>query len=163
MSVNGTLVDDDEWQVVRQSELKSRDQARIIEAPRFVLVALTEARATRERLTDRLPNAPALQSRAGTWIAPRNLRRAFRELRSDPELIDALRDTGIEPDRLTHHVLRRTAATLWAKHHGNLRAAQDVLGHSDIRTTRDSYAGEAYRVVGDASVLDRILGDGSAA
>ncbi|GAA1637555.1 tyrosine-type recombinase/integrase [Microbacterium flavum] len=112
VSVSGTLVDDEVWRVVRQSELKSRDQARIIEAPRFVLAALAEARSTRESLTDRLPIAPALQSRAGTWIAPRNLRRAFRHLRSDSELIEALRATGIEPDRLTHHVLRRTAATL---------------------------------------------------
>lgn len=163
VSVNGTLVDDEVWRVVRQSELKSRDQARIIEAPRFVLAALAEARATREDLVSRLPHAPALQSRAGTWIAPRNLRRAFRDLRDDPALIEALRSTGIDASLLTHHVLRRTAATLLAKHHGNLRGAQDMLGHSDIRTTRDSYAGEAYRVVGDASVLDEILGDGNAA
>ncbi|MBW9110173.1 site-specific integrase [Microbacterium ureisolvens] len=163
VSVNGTLVDDVGWQVVRQAELKSRDQARIIQAPRFVLAALAEARAVRDSVTGRLPNAPALQSRAGTWIAPRNLRRAFRELRDDPELVDALEATGIEPRALTHHVLRRTAATLLAKHDGNLRGAQDMLGHSDIRTTRDSYAGEAYRVVGDATVLDEILGDGNAA
>lgn len=163
VSISGTLVDDDVWQVVRQAELKSRDQARIIEAPRFVLAALAEARSTHEDLTSRLPNAPALQSRAGTWIAPRNLRRAFRDLRQEPDLVEALSSTGINPSQLTHHVLRRTAATLLAKHHGNLRGAQDMLGHSDIRTTRDSYAGEAYRVVGDASVLDQILGDGDAA
>lgn len=163
VSVNGTLVDDEAWHVVRQPELKSRDQARIIEAPRFVLAALAEARATRDDLMSRLPDAPALQSRAGTWIAPRNLRRAFRELRNDAELVEALAASGIERHQLTHHVLRRTAATLLAKHHGNLRAAQDMLGHSDIRTTRDSYAGEAYRVVGDATVLDHILGDGDAA
>jgi site-specific recombinase XerC len=151
------MVDDEDWQYVRQEELKSREQARLIQLPRFALAALNEAHASQ---TDgnRGPMAPAIQGRAhGKFIAPRNVRRSLRDLRTDPELGEALAVTGLTQEVLIPHVLRRTAATLVAKSTGNLRASRELLGHADENTTRRSYAGEAYQVVGSAALLDDIL------
>jgi len=160
--VTGTLIDDENNRVVRQDELKGREQARRIEFPLDGIVAriLSEARAACSSVQSRQPEAPAIQSRSGTWVSPRNIRRALRSLRNDPDLVHELKRTKLAPSDLTPHIFRRTAATLLAQAMGNLAGAQTLLGHSDSRTTRNSYAGVAYRAVGDAALLDTLLGGG---
>lgn len=158
ISVTGTLIDDEDWHVVRQEELKNREQARIIELPAFALAQLAEARAACQTVPSRLPTAPAIPGRTPGWVHPRNVRRSLRDIRLDRELAAALEASGISPSLLKPHVLRKTASTLIAQVTGDLKESQALLGHADERTTRAAYAGEAYRRVGSASVLDKLLG-----
>lgn len=159
LSVTATMVEDDEYHLIRQDELKGRDQARVIELPRFAIAALEEARASCLDVPSRLPQAPALPGRGPSHINPRSIRRALRNARAHEALGLSLASTGMEPDEVIPHLLRRTAATLVAQATGSLEQASTMIGHSHIATTRTSYAGAAYRRVGSASILDRILGD----
>jgi integrase len=158
VTVLGTLVDNADWQVVRQAELKGRGQARRIELPHFAARAIEEAIRHTPVGGERQATDPLLQARAPGWISPRNVRRAMRTLQSDPALTAAFEAAGVRITQLTPHVLRRTAATLVAAESGDLSHAQSLLGHSDIRTTLQHYAGSAYRTVGSAAALDSILG-----
>ena len=157
IDVTGTMVDDDEWHLIRQDGLKSREQARIIELPSYSMRVLEEARATCRDLQSRLPTAPALPGTRGNHLYPRNVRRALRLLRVHPEMAEALAETGVAPEQLKPHTLRRTAATLVGQVTGNLEGSQLMLGHADMKTTRDFYAGAAYRRVGSAAILDTLL------
>ena len=91
-------------------------------------------------------------------VSARNVRRSLRDVRKDKTVVNALRSTGLAPADLTPHMLRRTAATLVAAATGDLRKAQELLGHSDERTTKNHYAGAEFKVVGSAEVLDSLLG-----
>lgn len=160
IEVSGTIVDDvDSWHLVRQDELKGRGQARFIEMPAFAMSALAEARSSMQSITARQPAMPALQGQAeGKIVSARNIRRSLRDAREDSRLVKALASTGLVPDDVTPHTLRRTAATLVAAATGDLRNAQELLGHADERTTKKHYAGVAFKVVGSARVLDQLLG-----
>ncbi|PRB18899.1 tyrosine recombinase XerC [Microbacterium sp. MYb62] len=163
VSVTGTMAEPETGKAVRQDELKSREQARYIALPRYAREVFLEARSTQTELSARLPLAPALPGRRGNAIPARSVNRALRVLREHPEMAAALAETGLVPKDFTPHLLRRTAATLVAVATGDLRSAQELLGHADIATTRDWYAGLAFRNVGSAEILDEILGDGPAA
>lgn len=161
LEVTGTLIDDpDDWHLIRQEELKGRGQARIIELPKYALKALAAARLNASTIPARLPHMPAIQGQAtGKWVSARNVRRSLRDLRQDEEFVKALVATGLVPDDITPHIIRKTAATLIAKETGDIRDAQHLLGHADPRTTSNDYVGEAYRAVGNAALLDALLGD----
>lgn len=159
IEVTGTLIDDEEWKVERQNRLKGNGQARRIVLPKFAVDALREAH---DAATSEEGTSPAIQSRNGGWVQPRNLRRALRDVRESQTVAAALATTGLAPGQLTPHTLRRTASTLVAAAQGNLSGARNLLGHSDERTTRKFYAGVAYRMVGEAELLDELLGGGSA-
>lgn len=164
IEVTGTLVDDiDDWHLIRQEELKSREQARFIDIASYGMAALKEARRNATTISARLPEAPAIQGRAtGKWVGARSVRRSLRTLREDPELVAALATTGLKPTDLKPHLLRRTAATLVAAATGDIRNAQFLLGHGSESTTKASYAGRAWKVVGSAAVLDSLLGEDNA-
>lgn len=155
ISVTGTLVDDEDWRSVRQDELKSRAQARLIRIPKLLAPVLVEALSADPSAH---PTAPLFPSRSGTPIQPRNLRRWLRGVRETPRLVAVLAKTGLTPEDLTPHMFRRTVATLVAQETGSLSASKQLLGHSDERITQASYAGVAYRPVGDTEVIDKVLG-----
>lgn len=158
IAVSGTLVDDPQLGLVRQGELKGRHQARYVEVPRFAMTALLEARACRVAGAN-VPLAPAIQGRVqNVWCNPRNIRRSLRALRTDARLVEALAQTGLMPSDLTPHLFRRTAATLAATSSGDLSGAQQLLGHSDPRTTVRHYMGAPFRAVGSAVALEQALG-----
>lgn len=159
ISVTGTLIDDEGWRTVRQNELKARAQARAIDLPQFAVRALRAARASQQTVPARLPLAPAISGRGRGYVQPRNLGRTLREIRAIPDMVASLAETGLMPNDLTTHIFRRTAATLAAASHGDLAAAQSLLGHADVRTTEAHYAGAAWRAVGSATILDEILGE----
>ncbi|WP_261163890.1 tyrosine recombinase XerC [Microbacterium sp. Marseille-Q6965] len=161
IEVTGTLIDEaDTWHLVRQDELKGRNQARFIELPGFAMAALAEARRNASDLPSRHPDKPAIQGQAtGRWVSARNVRRQLRDVRNDPELVAALAETGIEPDELKPHMLRRTAATLVATTSRDIKRAQALLGHQHESTTRRQYIGIAFKTVGDASMLQQLLGN----
>lgn len=159
IDVNGTMIDDDQWHLVRQDELKGRGQSRFIDLPKFAVDALREAKRNQTTFASRLPQAPAIQGRVTeAFVSSRALRKSLRALRNEDVVVRALAETGLEPDDLVPHTLRRTAATLVAMHTGDLRDAKSLLGHSSEQTTKAHYAGRAFRVVGSAAILDSIIG-----
>jgi len=159
VTVTGTLVDDPKLGLVRQGELKAREQARTIYLPEFAMHALERARESRTRRVKESQLSPAVQGRVpDAWCYARNVRRSLRHLRESPALVDALSATGLVSSDLTPHIFRRTAATLVALSTGDLRDAQLLLGHSDKRTTMRSYAGVAFTTVTSATALDASIG-----
>jgi len=157
--LTGTLVDDANGRVVRQERLKKDHQERRVKLPAFAVKALADAKRDCLTVQSRLEHAPALPSRAGTWISPRNFRRILRDVRSEPDVVEALGRTGVDARRLTPHTFRRTVATLISLEDGDLVRASAVLGHRDQKTTRESYVGTAFRVVGAADTLEDLIGD----
>lgn len=74
ISVSRTLIVAPGGAVVEES-LKGSGQERVIALPAFGVAALREARSRCQTVSSRLPDKPAVQSAAGTWVLPRNLRR----------------------------------------------------------------------------------------
>jgi len=147
-----------------EERLKRTGQERIIDLPPFAVQALREARSNCETVQARLPDAPAIQSLAGTWCLPYNIRRGLRSLRGDEELKAALAVTGLTPADITPHLFRRTTASLLAQHDGRASAAQELLGHSNESTTKSSYiSGPFRRVTAAAPTLEELLGGGRVA
>ncbi|HEY6793474.1 MAG TPA: tyrosine-type recombinase/integrase, partial [Kineosporiaceae bacterium] len=74
------------------------------------------------------------------------------------------RQAGIpQAGSITPHTARRTAGTLLLAHGAPVQQVSDLLGHRDIRTTRDRY--DAHRHKLDSSpayLLADILGESSA-
>lgn len=61
--------------------------------------------------------------------------------------------------KLTSHTGRKTCATLVVKHLGDLHAAKEYLGHSDIRTTMAYDYVDESRKVAAANVLEQAVGN----
>lgn len=157
IDVNGTLIDDENWQVVRQDGLKGEGQERQIELPLFALTALSEARSHYQTVQSRLPVSPAIRGESGNWVAPRNIRRSLRSLAKEPVVVKVLAETGLEPTDLHPHIFRRTAGTLIAVAKGDVKAAQELFGHAHESTTLQNYMGSAFKKVGSARMLDELL------
>lgn len=83
----------------------------------------------------------------GTPIHPRNLIRAFKQLREKAEL-----------PRIRFHDLRHTHATLMISQNEPMKLIADRLGHSKISTTMDTYGHLLPNMQRDASDrLDQTL------
>lgn len=61
--------------------------------------------------------------------------------------------------KLTSHIGRKTCATLVVKHLGDLHAAKEYLGHSDIRTTMAYDNVDEARKQAAANILERAVGN----
>jgi len=85
----------------------------------------------------------------GTPLDPRNVRRVFRRL---------CQQAGVRPIRF--HDLRHTCATLLLAQEVPPRVVQELLGHSQITLTLDTYTSVLPRHLGDAARrIDALLGD----
>jgi integrase/recombinase XerC len=71
-------------------------------------------------------NGPLFLSRKGAAMTPREAQRVMQELRSR---------LGLSPSA-TPHALRHSFATHLLQNGGDLRAVQELLGHTDISTTQ---------------------------
>lgn len=74
IAITGTMIEDEHYILIRQDELKARDQARIIKLPRYGCNVLHEARSAQETIPSRLPQSPALHGRRGNTLDPRKIR-----------------------------------------------------------------------------------------
>lgn len=113
---------------------KTKSSARTITLPEMTVAALRKWRKEQagERLKAEIWEDTGLvfTTGTGTAISPHNIRgRVLRPL---------LKRAGLPSIRV--HDLRHTAATLMLAQGVQTRVVQDVLGHSDIRTTLGTYA-----------------------
>lgn len=73
----------------------------------------------------------------GVWLfAGRSANRPLTRQGFDRILHDVGLRAGIDPDRLSPHVLRHSFATHMLAHGADLRVLQTLLGHADISTTQ---------------------------
>jgi integrase/recombinase XerD len=79
---------------------------------------------------------PAERAR-DAWLFPSNGRSGHLTRQRVLQLLKSLAvDAGIDPARLSPHVLRHAFATHLLEHGADLRAVQTLLGHADIATTQ---------------------------
>lgn len=93
------------------------------------------------------------------WMNPSIPSEHFDNVTFRPEVVAALAETGLKPQQLTPHTLRRTVATLVAhsKDGGTERAAE-VMVHWDTKVTVGSYITPKGKKV-DITTLDGILSE----
>jgi integrase len=143
LTICGTLVYLKGKGVFRQPWTKSTAGYRTLILPRFAVHML------RQRHTRNPDGDPVFQSRRGTWLAPWNVRRQWREAR---------KDTGLT--WVTPHTFRKTVATLLDRE-ASTSAAASQLGHASEAITTMYYV-EKSAIAPDVSDILQTL-DGNSA
>lgn len=153
--VAATLVDGEKGEPIWQARTKARRQRRVLALPELAVEAL------RPYVVDSASFAPVFPNRHGAWLRPGNIRRILRSFRD--EWSEQLETSGIDHNRFTPHLLRRTLATMIANEAGVDRA-KEQLGHASVTTTERHYI-TPPRLVGEHTVelIDSIFGDGDTA
>ena len=127
---------------MRVSELVSLTRADLRGDPRFLTI---RGKGGRERLVPLSePAADAVRAWLGEnsavdspWLFPSRAARGHLTERRFAQMLKALgSEAGIDPARLSPHVLRHAFASHLLAHGADLRAVQQMLGHSDISTTQ---------------------------
>ena len=154
-------------------ELKSATSHRTLPLPHVVVEALEEHQT--RQASERLVAGRAWQdyglvfcTEIGTPLDPRNLNRSFRSL-----LIRA--GVGVEPmqtadgrptwaTRVRLHDLRHSCASFLLSQGASPRVVMEVLGHSGIAVTMNTYAHVLPTLLGDAMAgMDDLLGGATGA
>lgn len=148
--VAATLVDGAKGEPIWPGHTKSRRHRRVLLLPDLAVEAL------RPYVMATNSSAPVFPNRNGAWARPGNVRRILRSFRD--EWSEQLESTGIEHDRFTPQLLRRTLATLIANQAGVDRA-KEQLGHASVTTTERHYI-TPPRIVGGTTVelIDALFG-----
>jgi integrase/recombinase XerD len=132
---------------LRISELVTLPLAAARRDPRFLLIS---GKAGRERVVplsepSRLTLAAYLEcrdrfltaSRPSRWLFPSRGRAGHLTRQRAGQLLKELAvAAGLDPDRLSPHVLRHAFASHLLDHGADLRSVQQMLGHADIATTQ---------------------------
>jgi len=106
------------------TEPKTEKAKRTIKSPRFVFEVLMD-----HVNCHGVKEGPLFTTKNGTPFSPRNVQRYFTE---------AIAAAGLPPIRF--HDLRHTAATLLLKAETHPKLVQEMLGHSNISMTLDTYS-----------------------
>jgi integrase len=135
--------DPDSGELIR-ADTKTARSRRTLPIPVSVLAALTEHRE-RQRSEQAAADSWAdprwvFATRLGTPIHPRNDYRSFREI---------IRRTGLRVVRV--HDLRHTAASILLAEGVPARVVMEILGHSQISVTLNTYAHVAPDIARDAA------------
>ncbi|MCC7319772.1 MAG: tyrosine recombinase [Rubellimicrobium sp.] len=152
---------------MRVSELVSLPVAAARGDPRMILV---RGKGGRERM---VPLSPPARAALAAWLGARDRAEAAAHRPGTPPsrhlfpargrdghltrqaffvlLKDMARAAGIDPDRVTPHVLRHAFATHLLANGADLRAIQTMLGHADLATT------EIYTHVLEDRLTDLVL------
>ncbi|WP_181408936.1 tyrosine-type recombinase/integrase [Schumannella soli] len=161
VNVNGTLVYLAGQPLERQPKLKTKGQERVVRLLPDGM-GMRALRAAYESLApeQRDANMPLVRriSTVGVetpWINPSIIGTHFDAVTKRPAVVEALAKTGLIVKQLTPHTLRRSVATVVSRASGD-DAASALLGHSDSRTTRQSYIAPTVKVV-DAAGLDDLF------
>ncbi len=133
---------------------KTASSVRVLSLPTVLLVALRKHQAAQER--ERAIRSDEWQehglifpSERGTPMEPRNLIRHFKKM---------LRWAGL-PERVRFHDLRHSCATLMIAQGVHLSVIKEILGHSQIAVTADTYGHVLPDVQRDAAAkIDAVLG-----
>jgi integrase/recombinase XerD len=132
---------------LRVSELVSLPYAAVARDPRFLLVRgkggkerlapLTDA--ARTALAAYLVHRPAFVRCEGAarWLFPSRGAAGHLTRQRFAQMLKALAvEVGLDPSRVSPHVLRHAFASHLLAHGADLRSVQQMLGHADISTTQ---------------------------
>ena len=132
---------------LRVSEMVTLPLAAALRDPRFLLIS---GKGGRERVVPLSePSRSALaaylacrerflpDSRSSRWLFPSRGRKGHLTRQRSGQLLKELAvKAGLDPDRLSPHVLRHAFASHLLDHGADLRSVQQMLGHADIATTQ---------------------------
>lgn len=100
------------------------------------IVPITEGLASDLRhLVGKKTTGPLFVSRLGSAMLPREINRIVARVGD----LAGVRHPDPNRERINPHLLRHSFANIWKKQRGDYEALQQILGHSSIATTVDSY------------------------
>lgn len=143
--VSGTLVSETGAPVWRKPKTKSTAGMRTLILPRFAVDTLLRRRVN-ALPADKNPHGAVFVTRNGTWLAPNNVRRSWRDARTD---------TGFE--WVTPHTFRKSVATLVNNEVGSEAAAKQ-LGHASDDVTKEFYIQPSSQAPDLTEVLQKFSG-----
>ncbi|MBC7293603.1 MAG: site-specific integrase [Thermoleophilia bacterium] len=136
---------------LKRQKPKSETSQRVVPLPRLVAEILRRHKERMEQEGNYRPDGPVFCTSKGTEIHPRNLNRKFEQLRKRAGL------EGVSP-----HILRHTFATRLLELGQDLKVVQELLGHSQISVTADTYAHVTNRLKRQAAdKLDEYFSSGT--
>ena len=124
---------------LRVSELLGLPRAALVTAAETLIVRGKGGRERMVLLSDRARDAAAALGAAteGKWLFPgRDSRQAMTRQGFGLLLKQAALAAGLDPARVSPHVLRHSFASHMLAHGADLRSLQTLLGHADIATTQ---------------------------
>jgi integrase len=143
------------------SEPKTRSSTRVLPLPEVLVQALRRHQQLQERERAELGEAwvahgMVFPAESGTPLEPRNLIRHFKSVLKAAELPDATR----------FHDLRHSCATFLIAQGVHPRVVMEILGHSQISVTMNTYghvvpADQHAAIAGVAGLFTSTQGDGS--
>lgn len=139
---------------LERSTTKTDASIRTIALPPTLVKALEQHRerqeAERKAATNWTESGMVFTSRIGTPLSPESLTENFKTLLKKAVL----------PKSIRFHDLRHTCATLMIKQGVHPRVVMEILGHSQIATTMNTYGHVLPEVQRDAvNVLDRLFNE----
>lgn len=142
VTISATLIEGGRGEPIWRNRLKAERQTRDLTLPRFAIDSLQPL------LADPASTTPLFPNRKGEWLRPGTVRRILHSFRD--EWSDDLAAHGIEGERVSPQLFRRTVATMIATERGVDRA-KEQLGHSSVQTTERHYVAPP-RLVGTTTV-----------